>query len=117
MKSFLIYYILTLAFYLVEIITFVYLYSSWQYDVFWLNLTLRLILVLIFSIVISNLIFATTKYFYVKFSVLVLCNPFLSSVLLKLFLLSLLSINVLILKFVADLITSIFIFYVLKKIA
>lgn len=117
MKSFLTYYLLTLLFYLVEISIFSFLYASWQYDVFWLNITVRSILVIIFSIIIRKLVFDKTKYFYLKFFVLVLLNPLLSSLLLKLFTLLLLSIEVLLLKFVADLITSVFIFCILKKVS
>ena len=117
MKSFSIYYFLTLLFYLVEISLFSFLYTSWQYDVFWLNITVRSILVIIFAIIIRKLIFNKTKHFYLKFFVLVLLNPLLSSLILKLFTLFLLSIEILLLKFVADLITSLFIFRILKKVS
>lgn len=117
MKSFFVYYFLTLLFYLVEISLFSIFYISWRYDIFWLNITLRSLLVIIFSILIRNLIFTTIRHFYLKFFILVLFNPLLSSTILKLFTLPLLSINVLVLKFFADLITSILIFLILKKIS
>ena len=117
MKSFFVYYFLTLLFYLVEISLFAIFYVSWRYDIFWLNITLRSFLVIIFSIIVRNLIFTTTRHFYLKFFILALFNPLLSSALLKLFTLSLLSIEVLVLKFVADLVNSILIFLILKKIS
>ena len=117
MKSFFVYYFLTLLFYLVEISLFAIFYVSWRYDIFWLNITLRSFLVIIFSIIVRKLIFTTTRHFYLKFFILVLFNPLLSSALLKLFTLSLLSIEVLVLKFVADLVNSILIFLILKKIS
>ena len=117
MRAFLTYYLLTLAFYLVEIAVFASLYASWNYDVFWLNIAIRLFLILIFSIIVRNLIFTGTKYFYIKFSVLVLLNPLMSSSLLKILTIFFLPTGIIVLKILTDLITSLLMFFVLRKIS
>ena len=117
MKSFFTYYFLTLVFYLVEITIFALLFNSWKFDIFWLNIMLRSVLAIIFSIFVRNLIFTKTTFFYAKIFVLILLNPFLSSLLLKLLIVFSLPIEVLLVKFLSDLLTSILIFFILKKIS
>ena len=117
MKDFLIYYSLVLTFYIIEIIFFSIAYESWEHDVFWLNMGIRSVLVFIFSILVKNIIFQKTEYFYIKFSVLVVLNPLLSSLILKLFTVIYPLIAIIVLKFLADLICSFIVFFAMKKLS
>lgn len=117
MKDLLNYYLLTFVFYLVEILLFTKIYSVWKYDIFWLNVLIRFTLALVFSIIVRRVIFKGVRYFYLKFFVLVLFNPLLSSSLLKLSTIFFPMLGVVILKILTDLISSLFIFFTLKKFA
>ena len=116
MKDFIIYYSLTLFFYSIEVYLFNEIYPGWAYDVFWLNISLKVVLITIFSILAKELIYKDTKNFYTKYFTLVTLNPLFSSSLLKVFLMANSGFGVLIIKIIADLITSIIQFFILKKI-
>ena len=66
MKDMLIYYLLTLGFYLIEILVFSVAYGVWEFDIFWLNMAIRVVLVSFFSIIVRSVIFSETRYFYLK---------------------------------------------------
>ena len=113
-KDVFIYYLINLSFYIVEIISFIFLYSTWAYDVFWLNAGLRGLLSVFFAIIVKNIVFKESKNFYLKFSTLVLVSPFASSVMLKI-LITALNHEIWILKIFGDLIVSIATFIILKR--
>ena len=117
MNDFIKYYVITLVFYLIEIIAFQIALSSWNYDIFWLNMLLRTILVFFFSIVIKNTIFKDSKFFYARFLGLILISPIAASSLLKLMTILNPTTLIIFLKFMSDLISSFIVFYVLRKIS
>ena len=108
---------LTLVFYLAEIITFISVYETWKYDIFWLNIIIRAVLVFFFAIAVRNIIFKGSKNFYIKFLGLIILNPLISSLSLKMLSIGYPLIEILILKILADLISSVLVFLTLKKIA
>jgi len=110
------YYLLTLSLYVFEIFLFKTIYPSWEYDLFWLNTIVRLCFVIFFAIVIRNIIFKEADNFYLKFSILIIINPILASSVLKIFSAFYFGVEILILKFGADLISSLIIFFILKRI-
>lgn len=117
MKDLVKYYSLTLAFYSVEIAIFKSAYGLWVYDVFWLNMLIRIILVSFFSIIVRNTIFKDSRFFYIKISGLILISPLISSSLLKIFTIMYPMVWILILKVISDLVSSLLVFFMLKKIA
>tara|TARA_B100000768_G_C11058144_1_gene281245 strand:- start:248 stop:601 length:354 start_codon:yes stop_codon:yes gene_type:complete len=117
MTVFIQYYLLTLIFYIFEIIIFKFLLNIWIIDIFWLNISIRVVLVSFFSITIRSLLFKESKNFYMKFLILVTINPFISSLFLKILVLFNGDLEVIINKIIADLFTSLIMFFLLKKIA
>ena len=111
------YYSISLVFYLFEIILFQAALGSWIYDIFWLNMLLRTVLVFFVSIIFKKTIFKDSKFFYVKFLVLVLASPIAASSLLKLLTILYPMTLIVALKFISDLILSFVVFFTLKKIA
>ena len=116
MNDFLKYYSLTLAFYLIEIFLFQIAINNWIYDIFWLNLILRMTLVSFFSIIVRNTIFKNSKFFYLKFLGLIIVSPVFASFLLKLSTILYPTELIILLKVTSDLISSLFVFFALKKI-
>ena len=114
LKDIFIYYFINLSFYIVEIISFILLYTIWPFDVFWLNASLRGLLSLFFAIAVRNTVFKNSKNFYLKFYILVLISPFASSIMLEV-LMRTLNFEIWILKIFGDLIVSIATFLVLKR--
>ena len=110
------YYSLTLIFYFFEIIIFNYALQAWVYDIFWLNMFLRMTLVTFFSIIIKNTIFRDSKFFYLKFLGLILINPLTASLLLKTLTILYPEYAPVVLKVISDLISSLISFAALKKI-
>ena len=117
MKDLIKYYSLTLAFYLVEIATFKSAYNIWVYDIFWLNMLIRIILVSFFSVIVRSTIFKGSSFFYIKISGLILISPLLSSSLLKFFTIMYPMVWILTLKVISDFVSSLLVFFMLKKIA
>lgn len=111
------YYSLTLIFYFFEIVIFKYALQTWVYDIFWLNMFLRIVLVTFFSIIIRNTIFKDSNFFYIKFLGLILINPLTASLLLKTLIVLYPAYSPVVLKVVSDLISSLITFAALKKIA
>ena len=111
------YYSLTLAFYLIEIFLFQIALNKWVFDIFWLNLILRMTLVSFFSIVVRNTIFKKSKFFYLKFLGLIIVSPVFASFLLKLLTILYPTELIILLKVISDFISSLFVFFALKKIA
>ena len=110
-----IYYLINLFFYILEIISFIFLYSIWPYDVFWLNAVLRGLLSIFFAITIRKTIFKDLDKFYLKFSALVLISPFASSIMLEMLMIFSSKFEIWTLKIFGDLIVSIATFIVLKR--
>jgi hypothetical protein len=117
MNNFFNYYFLTFIFYLCEIFLFKLILQVWIYDIFWLNIFLRSIFATIFSIIIRNTIFKDSKLFYIKFTVVAIANPLVSSTLLKLFSTIYPITPIIGLKLMSDLIVSIWLYFVLKRYA
>ena len=112
----LIYYSLTLIFYIFEIFLFKTIHPIWEFDIFWLNASLRFTLVIFFSLAIRHLLFRDSEYFYPKFLILIILNPIVASFMLKGLTEYYLTIDILILKFISDLLSS-FLFYIaLRKV-
>jgi hypothetical protein len=110
------YYGLTLIFYILEIFIFKYALDLWMYDIFWLNILIRVILVIVYAFIVRNLLFSAARNFYTKFSILILLNPLVSSTLLKILIVSGEEFDVILLKIFADLVTSILVYKILRKI-
>ena len=66
-----------------EIVIFQIAIKEWVYDIFWLNIVLRMTLVSVFSIIVRNTIFKGSKFFYSKFLGLIIASPLAASILLK----------------------------------
>lgn len=115
MTKIFIYYLINLLFYIVEIVSFTFLYSIWVYDVFWLNLGLRGFISIFFSIVAKKIIFKDSKNFYKKFFLIVMLNPLASSSILKIFIGLFDQTEIWILKIIGDLIVSLIGFLILIK--
>ena len=114
MKDIFIYYLINLIFYMIEIVSFIFLYSVWPYEVFWLNAGLRGLLSIFFAITVKNIVFTGSNNFYFKFATLVLISPFASSIILEI-LMSALNFEIWILKISGDLIISIATYIILKR--
>ncbi len=115
MRDIFIYYQINLLFYIVEIVSFTFLYTIWPYDIFWLNALIRGFLSLFFSIIVRKTIFKDSKNFYVKFFFLVLLSPIASSTVLKILIGMFSHVEVWILKIIGDVIISIISFFILKN--
>tara|TARA_X000000368_G_scaffold389724_1_gene352416 strand:- start:2864 stop:3214 length:351 start_codon:yes stop_codon:yes gene_type:complete len=115
MKDIFIYYQIILIFYIVEIVSFTFLYAIWPYDVFWLNAFIRGFLSIFFSIIARKIIFKNSKNFYTKFFFLVLLSPIASSTILKIFIGLFDQVEIWILKIIGDMIISIISFLILKN--
>ena len=111
------YYSLTIIFYFFEIVLFNYALPEWKYDIFWLNMFLRMSLVTFFSVIVRNTIFKDSKFFYIKFLGLILINPLAASIILKTLTVIYPVYMTIVLKVISDLISSIITFIALKKIA
>ena len=110
------YYSFTLIFYLLEVIIFQLALKTWIYDIFWLNMILRMNLVIFFSIIVKNIIFKDSKFFYLKFYVLIVFSPIAASAILKLLITIYPQAFIILLKFISDLISSLIVYLILKKI-
>ena len=115
MRDIFIYYQINLLFYIVEIVSFTFLYTIWPYDIFWLNALIRGFLSLFFSIIVRKTIFKDSKNFYVKFFFLVLLSPIASSTVLKILIGMFSHVEVWILKIIGDVVISIISFFLLKN--
>mgnify|MGYP001224721885 FL=1 len=115
MRDIFIYYQINLLFYIVEIVSFTFLYTIWPYDIFWLNALIRGFLSLFFSIIVRKTIFKDSKNFYAKFFFLVLLSPIASSTVLKILIGMFGHIEVWILKIIGDVVISIISFFILKN--
>jgi len=111
------YYLITFIFYILEIIIFQLTIKAWIYDIFWLNMILRLALVSFFSIIVRNTIFKDSNLFYVKFFTLILLSPLAASTLLKFLTILYPTILIVLLKFISDLISSVIVYLLIRKIA
>ena len=115
MRDIFIYYQINLLFYIVEIVSFTFLYTIWPYDIFWLNALIRGFLSLFFSIIVRKTIFKDSKNFYAKFFFLVLLSPIASSTVLKILIGMFSHVEVWILKIIGDVVISIISFFILKN--
>ena len=114
-KDIFIYYLMILVFYIVEIVSFSFLYLTWPYDVFWLNAFIRGFLSIFFSIIAKKIIFKDSKNFYTKFFFLVLLSPIASSTILIIFIELFNQVEIWMLKIMGDIVISIISFFILRK--
>jgi hypothetical protein len=114
-KDIFIYYLIILVFYIVEIVSFSFLYLTWPYDVFWLNAFIRGFLSIFFSIIAKKIIFKDSKNFYTKFFFLVLLSPIASSTILIIFIELFNQVEIWMLKIMGDIVISIISFFILRK--
>lgn len=114
-KDIFIYYLIILVFYIVEIVSFSFLYLTWSYDVFWLNASIRGFLSIFFSIIAKKIIFKDSKHFYTKFFFLVLLSPIASSTILIIFIELFDQVEIWMLKIMGDIVVSIISFFILRK--
>lgn len=114
-KDIFIYYLIILVFYIVEIVSFSFLYLTWPYDVFWLNAFIRGFLSIFFSIIAKKIIFKDSKHFYTKFFFLVLLSPIASSTILIIFIELFDQVEIWMLKIMGDIVISIISFFILRK--
>lgn len=115
MGTFLKYYAITFIFYIAEIYIFKFSLSIWSYDIFWLNLVIRGLLASFFAVIARKILFANSANFYIKFALLIISSPLISSILLKVLLLN--NFDVIFTKIIADILSSLIIFVLLKKIS
>lgn len=114
-KDIFIYYLIILVFYIVEIVSFSFLYLTWSYDVFWLNASIRGFLSIFFSVIAKKIIFKDSKNFYTKFFFLVLLSPIASSTILIIFIELFDQVEIWMLKIMGDIVVSIISFFILRK--
>ena len=114
-KDIFIYYLIILVFYIVEIVSFSFLYLTWPYDVFWLNASIRGFLSIFFSVIAKKIIFKDSKNFYTKFFFLVLLSPIASSTILIIFIELFDQVEIWMLKIMGDIVISIISFFILRK--
>ena len=114
-KDIFIYYLIILVFYIVEIVSFSFLYLTWPYDVFWLNALIRGFLSIFFSVIAKKIIFKDSKNFYTKFFFLVLLSPIASSTILIIFIELFNKVEIWMLKIMGDIVISIISFFILRK--
>ncbi len=114
-KDIFIYYLIILVFYIVEIVSFSFLYLTWPYDVFWLNAFIRGFLSIFFSVIAKKIIFKDSKNFHTKFFFLVLLSPIASSTILIIFIELFNQVEIWMLKIMGDIVISIITFFILRK--
>ena len=114
-KDIFIYNLIILVFYIVEIVSFSFLYLTWPYDVFWLNALIRGFLSIFFSVIAKKIIFKDSKNFYTKFFFLVLLSPIASSTILIIFIELFNQVEIWMLKIMGDIVISIISFFILRK--
>lgn len=119
MKNILFYYLFISICYFAEITLFLLIFPLWDFDVIWLNLSLRAIFVVLFALTLQRYLYRSAVGFYRKFFLLAILNPLFSSILLKIFIVALWHIDNLLLyvKLLSDVINSLLFYYILKKIA
>lgn len=110
------YYFITIIFYICELIVFNFTFNLWQGSIFWLNLIIRFLIVVFFTISIRKIIFYEAENFYRKIFILLALNPLIASLFLELFIAALNSLNILFIKLIADTINSLIFYLILKKV-
>lgn len=122
MKRLAAYYLFIIIFYLIEITIFRFfivdiLHSTNLDQIYFLNALIRLSIVGVSTLALKNLLYSSTKHFYLKFIPLIIINPTLSTFFLYAFInLIELEFNIIFLKFISDLIVSIMLFLILERI-
>ena len=110
------YYFITIIFYIIELLVFSFTINLWLSDLFCLNLIIRFIIVILFTIFIRKIIFYEAENFYRKIFILLALNPLIASLFLKLFIAALGGISILFIKFLADVVNSLLFYLILKKV-
>lgn len=116
MKQVIKYYFITIIFYIIELSAFSFAINLWHGNLFWLNLIIRFLIVIFFTIFIRKIIFYEAENFYRKIFILLALNPLIASLFLKLFIASISGLNILFVKLLADIINSLLFYLILKKV-
>lgn len=115
MRNLVKYYFYVLFCYSIEIVTFYFSLKYWSYDVIWLNLIVRLFFTSLFAVTVKKAIFSQSVTFYKTFFTLAALNPIFSSGALTVLVTIFLNVELLYLKLIGDLFTSLIFYIVLKK--
>ena len=107
------YYIIVFCFYLLEIVLLA-LALGYFSNVEFLNLIIRTFASIVGFYVLKRFIFSTTMYFYPKYIIACVCNPFLSSLIFTLLLRLEFMNSIFLCKFIADLFMSLVIYWFLR---
>ena len=118
MKNIIHYYLFVSLYYFAEITLFFLVFPFWNFDIFWLNLSLRGIFVILFALTLQRFIYRSTSGFYRKFFLLAILNPLFSSILLKILIVAFWKIDnqILYIKIISDALNSLLFYFFLKKI-
>lgn len=108
------YYSFIIIFYIIEITLF-FLLKDFYENIVLLNISIRSIFVIFSSSILKKMVFKESRYFYHGYYFIAAINPFISSLILFV-MIYFFHEGALILKFLADLITSFLSFYLLKKL-
>ena len=114
MKGLIKYYLIIGPVYLIELILF-YISSEFFNNVYLVNLLIRGIFVILFSIILKNIVFTSVKNFYYKFLVLCIFNPIFSSLFLAI-IFSISLVDLVFAKLLADLMVSVLFYFLLLRI-
>ena len=115
MRDFYKYYFIDLIYYFIEIAVFEFLLQYWSYNIIVLNLIIRVIFTSTFAIIVKRFMFIKSRTFYRAFFCLAALNPLFSSLIFTIFLKLLIDADVLHLKFISDVCTSVVFYIILKR--
>ena len=108
------YYSFVIIFYIIEITLF-FILNDFYENIILLNISIRSIFVICSSSILRKSVFKESRYFYQGYYFIAAINPFISSLILFA-MIYFFNEGALILKFIADLMTSLLSFYLLKKL-
>lgn len=114
MKGLIKYYLIIVPIYLIEILIF-YISNEMFNNIYVLNFLIRGSFVLLSSLILRNIIFFSVQNFYSKFFILGILNPLFSSFFLGV-ILSIILIDLVYAKLLADIIVSVIFYFLLKRI-
>ena len=114
MKGLIKYYLIIGPIYLIEILIF-YISSEMFNNIYVLNFLIRGSFVLLISLILKNIVFTSVKNFYSKFLILCILNPLFSSFFLGV-ILSMMLIDLVYAKLLADIIVSVIFYFLLLRI-
>ena len=108
------YYLYISIFYTFEMMLFFFLKSFFE-DVILLNIFIRTTFVIFSSLILKRKVFHDAKYFYQGYYLIAAINPLLSSLILFV-IINFFLWDILVIKFLADLATSLFSYFLIRKL-